>query len=236
MKTTLKFPNFKAPAERALHHLDVYKIPLVPTRLRNRADPDSITAKVIPDMFRSHRSSKLVLMPDDREKKSKKEPVANDTKPYAGEGGLKKLLARAKREAEEEKEKTEVAIKAKDTMNEISHWWEQPLTTLPSMDPPKPSVSSTVPSDWFTKAASAPSSGGSSLRVGRQKVSRNHRPTARPSKSRFSAVYDEEGEGDDVVEGEDRVRERQMLEEAAKNVPVFKIPHGFSFAKDVSLF
>ena len=234
-----KFLTFSAPAERALHQLDVYKTPLIPTRLRNRADPDSITAKVLPDMFRSRRSSKLVLMSDDRErseKKSNKEAVVNDTKPYAGEGGLKKLLSRAKRDAEKEKEKekSEVAISDKDAMTEGHPRSEQ---LLPSLVPPAPSVSPAIPSDWFTSGASTPSSGGSSLRVGRQKTSRNHiqRPTARLSKSRFSAVYDEEGEGDDVMEGNDRVKERQMLEEAAKNVPIFKIPDGFSFAKDVSL-
>jgi hypothetical protein len=172
-------------------------------------------------------------MSDDRErseKKTNKKAVVNDTKPYAGEGGLKKLLARAKRDAEKEKDNFEVAISVKDAMTEGIPRSEQPL---PSLVPPAPSV----PSDWFTSGASTPSSGGSSLRVGRQKTSRNHiqRPAARLSKSRFSAVYDEEGEGDDVMEDNDRVKERHMLEEAAKNVPIFKIPDGFSFAKDVRL-
>jgi len=170
---------------------------------------------------------------DRSEKKSNKKAVVNDTKPYAGEGGLKKLLARAKRDTEKEKEKFEVAISVKDAMTEGPPRSEPPPLPLPSLVPPAPSV----PSDWFTSGAITPSSGGSSLRVGRQKTSRNHiqRPAARLSKSRFSAVYDEEGEGDDLIEDNDRVKERQMLEEAAKNVPIFKIPDGFSFAKDVSL-
>ena len=217
------------PAERALQQLDVYKTPLLPTRMRTGSD--SITAKVIPDMFRSRRSSRLVLMSDDRSgAKKNKGPVVNETKPYAGEGGMKKLLARAKLEAEKEKEKE------KENENENggrtgSAIGEEPASLEPSLPssalPPPPA------SDWFKSAvAGAPASSGSSLRVGRQKTSRNH--IQRPSKSRFSAVY--EDEGDDTMEDDDKAKERQALEEAAKKVPVFNIPAGFSFAKEVSAY
>ena len=112
---------------------------------------------------------------------------------------------RVKCDTEKEKEKSEVAISEKDAMTEGPPRSKRPLLPLPSLVPPAPSVSPAIPSDWFTSCASTPSSGGSSLRVGRQKTSRNHiqRPAARLSKS--------------------------------KNVPIFKIPDGFSFAKDVSL-
>jgi len=36
------------------------------------------------------------------------------------------------------------------------------------------------------------------------------------------------------MEDDDKAKERQALEEAAKKVPVFNIPAGFSFAKEVS--
>ena len=190
-----------------------------------RTGSDSITAKVIPDMFRSRRSSRLVLMPDDRSgAKKNKGPVVNETKPYAGEGGMKKLLARAKLEAEKEKEKENES----ETARAIG---EEPAPLEPSLPPSAPPLPSA--SDWFKSAvAGAPAPFASSLRVGRQKTSRNH--IQRPSKSKFSAVY--EDEGDDTIEDDDKAKERQALEEAAKKVPVFNIPAGFSFAKEVSAY
>jgi nucleoporin NUP1 len=193
-----------------------------------RSDADSITANVIPDMFKSRRASRPVLMSDDREKstaKKNKGPVVNDTKPYAGEGGMKKLLARAKLEAEKERAREKDdggGQNVDDPREEASGPSSVPL-------PPPPPL---VTSDWFRSAVSGTSTAtsGSSLRVGRQKTSRNH--IQRPSKSRFSAVY--EDEGDDTMEDDERSKERRMLEEAAKKVPQFNISSGFTFAKDVS--
>jgi nucleoporin NUP1 len=206
------------PAERALQQLDIYKTPLLPSRMRS--DADSITANVIPDMFKSRRASRPVLISDDREKSNAKKngPIVNETKPYAGQGGMKKLLARAKLEAEKE------MANEKDDGQTIVEVSEPPLPP-----PPPPPL---VTSDWFNNAVSgtSASSSGSSLRVGRQKTSRHH--FQRPSKSRFSAVY--EDEGDDAMEDDERAKERRMLEEAATKVPVFKVPSGFTFAKDVS--
>ncbi|KDR81385.1 hypothetical protein GALMADRAFT_206917 [Galerina marginata CBS 339.88] len=172
-------------------------------------------------MFKSRRSSHLVLMKDDRDRLGRrvsgsgKSPVVNETKPYAGEGGMKKLLARRKQEEEE------------DTVSEDA----TPRASQPSPLPPDFIPVPPVPSksDWFS-TASGSSTSGSSLRVGRAKTSRNH--IQRPSKTRFSAVYEEEP--DDIMDdNENRQKERQMLEEAAKKVPVFTIPPDFSFAKDV---
>jgi nucleoporin NUP1 len=164
-------------------------------------------------------------MSDDRESSTRKKgPVVNETKPYAGQGGMKKLLARAKLEAEKEKanEKDDCGQSMDEPRVEVS---EPPSVPLP---PPPPLVTS----DWFKSAVSGTSAvpSGSSLRVGRQKTSRHH--FQRPSKSRFSAVY--EDEGDDAIEDDERAKERRMLEEAAMKVPVFKIPSEFTFAKDVS--
>jgi len=190
-----------------------------------RSDADLITSNVIPDMFKSRRASRPILMSDDRDKsgaKKKKGPVVNETKPYAGEGGMKKLLARAKLEAEKEREdeKEDDGGQSMDDNKEGAS--ELPLSPPPTL----------ITSDWFKSAVSgtSASSSGSSLRVGRQKTSRNH--IQRPSKSRFSAAYDDEG--DDAMDDDERVKERRILEEAATKVPVFNIPPGFTFAKDVS--
>ncbi|KAH9483835.1 hypothetical protein JR316_0003313 [Psilocybe cubensis] len=214
-----------APAERVLQRLDLYKTPLVPTRLRSSKIPASVAATRTPEMFKSRRSGTLVLMQDDRDRSGRrisgtgKSPLVNETKPYAGEGGMKKLLARRKQEEEED-----------NNQNEGGEDESIPRARHPS---PSPSVPVNVPpvpkdSDWFSTAATSGNS-GSSLRVGRAKTSRNH--IQRPSKTRFSAVYDEEADdGND----DDNQKDRQMLEEAAKKVPVFDIPAGFSFIKPAS--
>jgi len=97
-------------AEKALHELDIYKTPLLPSRLRG--------STTIPDMFkpkpmRSHtpifmRSAKDEIPKRGKGKGKKKE--VNDTKPYAGEGGMKKLLARRRQEEEEEKRQEELRL------------------------------------------------------------------------------------------------------------------------------
>lgn len=167
-------------------------------------------------MFKSRRSSRLVLMLDDGERGRKAhKTTVNETKPYAGQGGMKKLLARAKLDADKEDESPTTEPKEPSP----------PLVVASVPAPPPPG------SDWFATAlSSVPNPAGSSLRVGRQKISRNH--IQRPSKSRFSAA--DEDEGDEAMEDDDSSRERKALEEAAKKVPVFQIPPGFSFAKDVS--
>ncbi|CAA7267989.1 unnamed protein product [Cyclocybe aegerita] len=224
--------NDDAPAQRALNQLDVYKTPLLPTRLRSSNLPTSSSAKS-PAMFKSRRSSHLILMSDDRERlgrkgsASGKSPVVNETKPYAGEGGMKKLLARHKLEAQ--KEETEQRLKDAEVADETTprpNRLPPPITEVP-IPPPLPRDS-----DWFSTIPPplSTSTSGSSLRVGRTKTSRNH--IQRPSRARFSAVYEEEP--DDIMDEEDdRRKERQILEEAAKKVPVFQIPADFSFANDM---
>ncbi|KAF8964107.1 hypothetical protein BDZ97DRAFT_1818002 [Flammula alnicola] len=226
--------NEDAPAERALQQLDVYKTPLLPTRMRSSNLPASITATTTPDMFKSRRKAHLVLTQEGRDRigrkvsGSGKSPVINGTKPYAGEGGMKKLLARRKQEVEEEEEDNEQKEKEAKSIDEDG---------TPRARQPSPPAIRTIPppsvpsgSDWFSTATSgSSSSSGSSLRVGRTKISRNH--FQRPAKTRFSAVYEEEV--DDNMEDEEKQKDRETLEEAAKKVPVFSMPAGFSFAKDV---
>jgi nucleoporin NUP1 len=158
-------------------------------------------------------------------------PDKNGTKPYAGEGDMKRMLAKRKLELEEEgEERAEVSGKVEEAKGEkkdegIQAEKVEALPSLPKEIPPPPK------DDWYSLASGTSSgAGGSSLRVGRAKSSRNHisRPTARP-KAKFSAAFDEEG--DDAMVDEDK--EREMIEEAAKKAPAFNIPAGFSFAKDV---
>ncbi|KAJ7090205.1 hypothetical protein B0H15DRAFT_251991 [Mycena belliarum] len=237
-----------APAERALHELDVYKTPLLPTRSRLRSNASSPSHPSFPqnipdpsDMFRPRRSS-LLLMRDDRrasasgrkssysfldveEVKDKdlgKLKKVNETKPYAGEGGMKKLLARRMKEVQED-----------DEDHNESH------TRPPAEEPGanreelSRSVPPPVPADWGKETLPRQASTGSSLRVGRTKTSRTHiaRP-GRPSK-KFSAAFEEDGdESMEDIENVERQKERQELEEAAKRLPVFAVPSGFSFAKE----
>nr|GAT55472.1 predicted protein [Mycena chlorophos] len=229
------------PAERALHELDVYRTPLLPTRSRLRGGPsaDSVARPSDPsDLFRPRRASQLLLMRDDRrasrlgrksaefgflepEKPKEREgKKVNETKPYAGEGGMKKLLARRQKEVEEEVEGDSASPpKLNESAKPIRRSEPAPIPasspwTIPDVPPP---------------AAKS----GSSLRVGREKT-RTHfvRPAARPTK-KFSAAYEEEAEDpmDDAEELE-RQREKQELEEAAKKLPTFNVPAGFSFAKE----
>ncbi|KAF4578613.1 hypothetical protein EYR36_000420 [Pleurotus pulmonarius] len=256
------------PAQKALHALDVYKTPLIPTRLRagtptqglfdvNGLISGSTSGSTGPDLFR--RRNPLILMNDrerggrrkgdressKRDKKHKRTREVNETKPYAGAGGMKKLLARARAENVDEfrnapnetgKDESSTAMDKDKQKVEV----DEEVQTDDNDVPPLPS------SDWYSIASRPTQAGpslGSSLRVGRSKISRNHiaRPAApigkRPNK--FSAVYEDEVmDGDDdakdaaAFESDDRQKERIELEEAAKRVPVFNPPPSFSFAKE----
>ena len=212
--------------------------------MRSSNLPASITATTTPDMFKCRRPSHLILMQDDKDrlgKKTGKSPVVNETKPYAGEGGMKKLLARRKLEEDLELENDQADRKNKGSQGD---WADQMSKETSLMDgdtshynlPPLTATSlsgNKLGSDWFaTASGSSASTSGSSLRVGRVKTSRNH--IQRPSRARFSAVY--EDDVDDSMEDDgNRRTEREELEEAARKTPLFNIPHGFSFANDTSV-
>ena len=220
-------------AEKALHDLDVYKTPLLPSRLRG--------AQTIPEMFKPKKVHAPVLMRSDRdrerkprlgmsEKKSKKEEeAAVAAKPYAGRGGLKKMLARRKLEEEEEREK-ERANAIETDQDEVAD--ESVELTEPSKEVPEVSR---IPSPPPVLAPPARPVGGreqSSLRVGRTRISRNHiaRPISK-SKNKFSAAFDDD-EGEDAML--DEAHEKAAAEEPKKLPTLFEIPKGFSFAPDVS--
>lgn len=217
-------------AQRALHELEIYKTPLLPTRLRNGVTQASITG--VPDLFKPRRN-KLLLIKDEKQssdrKLGQKEAILsekNGTKPYAGAGDMKKMLVKRKLELEGEdlEEASEETNKVEEDVVIEEEADLRPSTSSKEIPPLK--------DDWYSLATvSSSAAGGSSLRVGRAKSSRNHisRPMAR-SRTKFSAAFDDEG--DDTMVEQDK--ERTMLEEAVKKAPVFEIPAGFSFSKDVS--
>lgn len=186
-------------------------------------------------------------MPNDRDEKPRLGKgtgrEVNGTKPYAGEGGMKKLLARRKQEEEDErrKEKAEAMDDGRaeeeekpkkqsrsygaDSIEEkAGSAKEQRYQDMPPAVPPASTFGSSISSPANYEK--------SSLRVGRTRTSRNHlsRPASRPN-NRFSAIYDEE-ESDDQM-ADERGADQIALEEAAKKVPVFEVPAGFSFGKEV---
>ncbi|KAJ6500393.1 hypothetical protein C8R45DRAFT_1210194 [Mycena sanguinolenta] len=234
------------PAERALHELDVYRTPLLPTRSRLRSSPPDSTKVADPsDMFRPRRSSQLLLMRDDRRASSgrkssygfveaeelkemegkAKKPKVNETKPYAGEGGMKKLLARRMKEVQDDEDQDPEVPQAQEPTDSLDESRPEPSQLLP--------ISTGLsPSNWQKSILSQPAPSGSSLRVGRTKTSRTHlsRPVRPPRK--FSAAFEDGDELMDDGEDEERQKERKELEEAAKKLPTFEVPAGFTFAKD----
>ncbi|KAG1749106.1 uncharacterized protein EDB91DRAFT_1344766 [Suillus paluster] len=220
------------PAEKALHELDVYKTPLLPSRLKGAP---------IPDIFIPKKSRPITLMHDrDRERKKgkgksrmKDRDGVNGTKPYAGEGGMKKWLARRKREedvvrayeeTDREQEKDRAMEQDESAEAEAERLREQKKKAQAEeaqrkrqMEVPAAKAPAFEPQLSATREMS-------SLRVGRS-LMRNHieRPSSkRPNK--FSAAFEDD---EDAMDDE-----RVALEEAAKKVPVFEIPAGFTFAKE----
>lgn len=238
--TTMSCPEPVVPtnaAEIALRELEVYKTPLLPTRMQG---------SVIPDMFRTSQSKKgrtPVLMHDRdrkprlgmsdtgkaREKEKREEGQESPSvKPYAGRGGMKKLLERRRMEEEEAHHKArQMKLSVIEEADEEGQYEE------PHEDEPLPEQE---PETDFQPT----SIGGreqSSLRVGRKRNNRNHiqRPQMRSKAGgRYAAIFEEEDE-DSMVMDEESERERKELEEAAKKVPAFNLPPNFSFAKEVSI-
>ncbi|EIW85364.1 hypothetical protein CONPUDRAFT_162572 [Coniophora puteana RWD-64-598 SS2] len=215
-------------AEKALHELDVYKTPLLPTRLRGSSE--------IPEMFMPKKKHQITLMHDDRDErprlgtkgKGKRKVPDSPAKPYAGEGGMKKWLARRKREEEEAKKREEEELMDDDKPLEeqrldITNTVEA-LQKKDAIAPPDPTFEPGVP---FTSGLET------SLRVGRSRSSRNH--IERPSSNRmnkFSAAFDVD---EDDMADDARAADFKMLEEAAKKAPVFEVPTSFTFAKETPI-
>jgi hypothetical protein len=147
-----------------------------------------------------------------KKKKGKKE---EDTrKPYSAISGMKKLLQRRKMEEEAEKDSADHVMDTSDTnagdgIPTSSSTTENVPTPLPEPDVPQHRV--------YARETS-------SLRVGRSRM-RPDRPTSvRPSRTKFSAAF----EDDDPVDQKDPDVPR------FETKPMFEPPKDFTFARDVS--
>ncbi|CCM03850.1 uncharacterized protein FIBRA_05999 [Fibroporia radiculosa] len=222
-------------AEKALHDLDVYKTPLLPTRLRGSA--------TVPDMFKSKKLPIPILMTRNQEdeprlgmsgKKSRR-GVRDDgagNKPYAGQGGMRKLLARRRMEEDEDKqEEHENAMESDDNDERI---FPAQITesrkkggAKQSKAPEPPALSRLTVPDFSSLPVNK---GQSSLRVGRTRISRSHATPLLRSKNKFSAVFDDDDADDQMFTSEDNT-----FENSGAKAPFFQPPVGFSFAKDAPL-
>jgi nucleoporin NUP1 len=263
--------------QRALRDLDAYRTPIVPSRLRESSVDPAVDPAVAPDLPRPDgmtRESTPVIMEDAIEMdssysrlgsgtpptitngKPKAKPShpgqeqtgKNQGKPYAGEGGLRRLLMRRREELYEEEEQqklknepreareTREASVSTDTDFEMTPSSQNLMSSLPV--PPTSTVPQVQTRPLSPSLKPPDHSSSSSLRIGRARTARTHmRPTTRPNKVKFSAAYEDE-EGGTGTANENATRECEMkeLHEAAKHVPVFNIPADFSFAKDVRPF
>jgi hypothetical protein len=159
-------------------------------------------------------------------------------KPYTGEGALKRLLNRRKEETDEQELAQAKPLKSTRDASVLTEP-EPVAVALPPAPAPVSAPTASVPSRGPPAPLSrTPTPNGleqSSLRVGRARAPRNNvtRPASRPNKVKFSASYEDEEALDEDARQREREREMSMLNEAAKNVPEFKIPADFSFLKEV---
>lgn len=189
-------------------------------------------------MFKPKKLHAPVLMRNERERKPrlgtseklKEEEQPTASKPYAGRGGMKKMLAKRKQEEKEERERERASAIETDQDEEVDG---------PHQPAPKPVEQETRKEAPVVLPEPAPPVrpvGGreqSSLRVGRTRTSRNHiaRPVSSKARNRFSAAFDED-EGDDAMLDENR--EQAAAEEPKKLPTLFESPKGFTFAPEVS--
>jgi nucleoporin NUP1 len=229
-------------AEKALHELDIYKRPLLPTRLRMQSSqgttPELLRQKKVHvpvPMRRRHGEEedkpRLGMKPN-KGGKPLKERKVNEAKPYAGEGGMKKMLAR-RRQEEDQVELAQVEVLTNDDDDRMideeeervqkakKEKREEKAKEVVGEIPSPPRVDAPFAPDHFAPLAAGVSAGTSSLRVGRQKQSRMRPEAPRPRKAgaaRFSAIA-EEGE-EDVPPSPEKTPAK----------PRHEAPAGFSFA------
>lgn len=224
-------------AEKAFHELEVYKTPLLPTRLRGSG--------TIPNMFLSKKSHSITPMTDARDDKprlgmkgkgkhkdkaKKKDRGTNHSKPYKGEGGMKKWLAKRKVEVQQgDKEMGAVETAQDDGVHAIQ---EKQVVGVEEKQQTTVLQNGLPSSDTIFKPGAVRSHEGTSfLRVGRTKITRNHiqRPTS-VLRKKFSAVYENEDD-----EMDDTSKSDQKVEDITQKVPAAEILPGFSFADRVSI-
>ncbi|KAN0128504.1 hypothetical protein V8E53_013711 [Lactarius tabidus] len=236
-------------AELAFQELEKYRTPLLPSRLGS-ANIDG----ALPELFQTRKKARaLVLMKRDnrddkprlghaskyisaRKEKEKETPSkSKNSKPYAGEGGLKRLLARRKQE-ELDAEPTEDA----DAQQMVD---DSELEPVPPKRTSKIAEPVRAPATFARKVSAPPTSvpsfgmaGGrkpTSLRASRTHAnSRTVGPTR--NRNRFSAAY-EDDEPDDVDDPGAVLEEPPKDKEVISGLPKFEAPSGFSFAPPPSV-
>jgi len=181
------------------------------------------------DKPRLGHASKYISAPKEKEKET---PSKNkNSKPYAGEGGLKKLLARRKQEELDAEPTEDSAV--------------QPMVDDSELEPMPPKRTSKIaepvraPAAFARKVSAPPSSVPSFGMVGGRKptalrANRIHAKTRTVgptrTRNRFSAAY-EDDELEDVDElaavSEETPKDKEGIN---ANLPKFEAPSGFSFA------
>lgn len=225
-------------AEIALQELERYRTPLVPTRLGS-ANVDV----ALPGLFQARKKARaLVLMKRDKrddkprlghaskyinssKEKDKDTPSKNkNSKPYAGEGGLKKLLARRKQEVIESEsvEGPDAQAMIDDNEREL----ERPKRTSKIAEPVR------SPATFARKVSAPPSSSfvstaGRKPPQGRASRARTVGPTR--TRNRFTAAYedDEQDGADDLTTMPEELSKEECV---SASLPKFDPPSGFSFA------
>lgn len=237
------------PAELALQQLERYRTPLVPTRLGS-----TTVDGALPELFQTRKKARaIVLMKRDKrddkprlghaskyisalKDKEKETPSkSKNSKPYAGEGGLKKLLARRKQEEldAETTEDTDVQPMVDDSE----------LEPMPLKRTSKIAEPVRAPATFARKVSAPPTSVPSFGTAGGRKpttlrASRTHaktRTVGPTRRNRFSAAY-EDDEPDDVDDlaavPEEPPKDKEGI---TAGLPKFEAPSGFSFAPPPSV-
>jgi nucleoporin NUP1 len=189
------------------------------------------------DKPRLGHASKYINAPKEKDKDTPSK--SKNSKPYSGEGGLKKLLARRKQEMMEKPESVEDQDPDPDAMVDDSEFEPAPSKRTSKIAEPVRS-----PATFARKVSASPSPStipSSGVVGGRKPASfrakhtqaRTVGPTR--TRNRFTAAYeDDEPDGvDDVITvPEEPPRDKDNV---SSNLPKFEPPSGFSFAP-VSLF
>jgi len=181
------------------------------------------------DKPRLGHASKYISAPKEKEKETP--PKSKNNKPYAGEGGLKKLLARRKQEEldAEPTEETDAQLMVDDSE----------LEPVPPKRTSKIAEPVRAPATFARKVSAPPTSVPSfGMAGGRKPTSlRASRTQAKPrtvgptrTRNRFSAAYedDEPDDVDDLVAvPEEPPKDKEGI---SAGLPKFEAPSGFSFA------
>lgn len=226
-------------AGKAYHELEMFKRPIIPSRYKG--------SQAIPEFLRPKKGHVPIPLPrKDRPAKpslgmaDKVEDVTKSKhkgKPYAGQGGMSKLLARRKAEVEEDDSHEE------DTMDDSLDADTSRITDLSEVDVEKSENSKQVTKTLaklhednpFARSPNGPSRPFG--RIGRVKEpkrpqsARIARPTRIAQSNKFSAAFDEDETDEALMDTNDG----EAMESEPRPEPKFSAPAGFSFGNPVSL-